>query len=223
MPPTRRQALEVMLIPGMEIIEVPAFRGVEVKRPWQAPSIRYMPFHQELNEKFNWDYVAYSPERLLLVEDEMVRRVNLVLGPGCVPHVFLARKAFRHRKMKNNREIEAIAAAHGFVISYPEDLDFVSQAKLLRDARFVLGPEGSAFFLCCFVGRGAKICILNHQETEGLVLYNGSFALKEIHLTVITGPDTGDHYRRQQDKNYMINAEAFRRFLDEWRGPPVQT
>jgi capsular polysaccharide biosynthesis protein len=70
-----------------------------------------------------------------------------------------------------NREIEAIAAAHGFVISYPEDLDFVSQAKLLRDARFVLGPEGSALFLCCFVGRGAKICILNHQEAEGLVLY----------------------------------------------------
>jgi len=224
MPPTHRQALEVMLIPDTEIIEVPAFRGVEVKRLWQAPSISYMPFHQKLNEKWKWDYNACSPERSLLVEDEMVRRVNLLLGPGAGPsRVFLARKAFRHRKMTNHREIEAIAAAHGFVISYPEDLDFVSQAKLLRDARFVLGPEGSAFFLCSFVGRGAKICILNHQETEGLVLYNGVFDLKEIHLTVITGPDTGDHHRRQQDKNYTIDAEAFRRFLDEWCGPPVQT
>jgi hypothetical protein len=182
-----------------------------------------MPFHQELNEKFKWDYVAYSPERSLLVEDEMVRRVNLVLGPECgPPRVFLARKAFRHRKMTNHREIEAIAAAHGFVMYYSEDLDFASQAKLLRDARFVLGPEGSAFFLCCFVGRGAKICILNHQETEGLVLYNGGNDLKDTHLTVITGPDTGDHHRRKQDKDYMIDAEAFRLFLDEWCGPPVQ-
>jgi hypothetical protein len=224
MPPTHRQALEVMLIPGMEIIEVPAFQGVEVKRLWQAPSMSYMPFHQKLNEKFKWDYIADSPERSLLLEDEMVRRVNLVLGPGCGPsRIFLARKAFRHRKMTNHREIEAIAAAHGFAISYPEELDFVSQAKLLRDALFVLGPEGSALFLCCFAGRGAKICILNHQETEGLVLYNGGSDLKEIDLTVITGPDTGDHQGRQQDRNYMIDADAFRRFLDEWCGPPVQT
>jgi hypothetical protein len=222
MPPTHRQALEVMLIPGMEIIEVPAFQGVEVKRLWQAPSIIYMPFHQQLNEKFKWDYMACSPERSLPVEDEMVRRVNLVLGPGYGPsRVFLARKAFRHRKITNHREIEAIAAAHGFVISYPEDLDFVSQAQLLRDARFVLGPEGSALSLCCFVGRGAKICVL-HQEEEGLVLYNKCLPLKEIHLTVITGPHTGDHDRRQHE-DYMIDAEAFRRFLDEWCRPPVQT
>jgi hypothetical protein len=137
-----------------------------------------------------------------------------------VPVLILARKAFRHRKMTNHREIEAIAAAHGFVISYPEDLDFVSQAKLLRDARFVLGPEGSAFCLLYFVGRGAKICLF-HQETEGLLLYNKCLPLKEVHLTVITGPDTGDHDRRKQDnRNCMIDAEAFRRFLDEWCGPP---
>jgi hypothetical protein len=206
----------------VEIIEVPAFRGVEVKRLWQAPSMSYMPFHQEINEKWKWDYAADSPERSLLVEDEMVRRVSLVLSPECGPsRVFLARKAFRHRKMTNHVEIEAIAAAYGFVISYPEDLDFASQAKLLRDARFVLGPEGSALFLSCFAGRGAKMCILNHQETEGLVLYNGGNDIKETPLTVITGPDTGDHHRSKQDKNYMIDAEVFRRFLDEWCGPPV--
>jgi hypothetical protein len=165
------------------------------------------------------EVVEEHPQRL-----GSVRRVNLVLGPGCGPsRVFLARKAFRHRKMTNHREIVAIAAAHGFVISYPEDFDFVSQAKLLRDARFVLGPEGSGLFLCCFVGRGAKICILNHQETEALVLHNEGCGTKEVHLTVITGPDTGDHHRRKQDKNYMIDADAFRRFLDEWCGPPVKT
>jgi hypothetical protein len=222
MPPTHRQALEAMLIPGTEIVEVPAFWGVEVKQLWQAPSIGYMPFHRQFNEKFIWDDLACSPERSLLVEDEMVRRLNLVRGPESGPsRVFLARKAFRHRKMTNHSEIEAIAASHGFVIFYPEDLDFVDQAKLLQDAHFVLGPEGSAFSLSCFVGRGAKICVL-HQEEEGLVLYNKCLPLKEIHLTVITGPDTGDHDPRKDDRNYMIDAETFRRFLDAWCGPPVQ-
>jgi hypothetical protein len=180
-----------------------------------------MPFHRQLNEKFTWEDFASSPERSLLVEDEMLRRVNLVLDPGAGPsRVFLARKAFRHRKMTNHREIEAIAAAHGFIIAYPEDLDFASQAKLLRDARFVLGPEGSAFSLCCFVGRGAKICVL-HQEEEGLVLYNKCLPLKDIHLTVITGPSTGDPDRRRDDTDYKIDAGAFRRFLDGWCGPSL--
>jgi len=94
-----------MLIPGMVISEVPAFRGVEVKRLWQAPSMSYMPFHQELNEKWKLDYVADSPERSLLVEDEMVRTLSLILGPGYgSSRVFLARKAFRHRKITNYRE-----------------------------------------------------------------------------------------------------------------------
>jgi Glycosyltransferase 61 len=217
MPPTHRQALDLMLVPGTKVVEVAAFQTVNVKRLWQAPGICYMPFHQKLNEKFKWDYVAGSPERFIAVEDEMLRRVNLALSRDSGPsRVFLARKVFRHRKLVNHLAIEEIAAARGFAISYPEDLDFAAQAKLLRDARFVVGPEGSAFFLSYFLGRGAKVCILNHHETEGLVLYNHDADLKDIDLTIITGPEVGPRRGRSQDMDYEIDPDLFRRFLDQW-------
>lgn len=222
MPPSHRQALELMLVPGTKIIEIPTFQTVQVERLWQAPGIGYMPFHQRLNEKFRWDYVVTSPERFLPIEEEMARRANIVLSSGRgASRIFLARKPFRHRKLINCREIESIAAARGFAICYPEELDFKDQVKLLRDARYVVGPEGSAFFLAYFLKRGSKVCILNHQETEGLVLYNAGADLKDIDLTIITGPNAESQGRRSQDRDYLIDADHFRRFLDEWLAVPA--
>lgn len=217
MPKTHRQALELMLAPGTGIIEVPAFRTVRVRELWSAATIGYMPFHQQLNERFRWDYVMSSPERFRPVEDEMIRRADRVLGPERgSPRVFLARKAFRHRKLVNHVDIENIAREHGFAIVYPEDLDFVEQVRLVRSARFVAAPEGSALFLSYFLGQGTKVCILNHPETLGLVGYNGGAAERGIDLTIIAGPEADERRGRSQDMNYAIDAGLFRRFLGDW-------
>jgi hypothetical protein len=152
----------------------------------------------------------------------MRRRVDLVLGPAHGPsRVFLARKPFRHRKLVNRAEIEALAEARGFAIVYPEDLDFAEQARLLRNARFVAGPEGSAFFLCLFVNEEAKVCILNHENTEGLVGYNGGNDAGAEEVTIITGPESGPRRGSPQDVDYAIDADVFRRFLEGWLSGPA--
>lgn len=218
MPASHRQALELMA-PGKQptIIEVPAFTPVRIGRLWQASSIAYMPFHQVLNGKFRWEYNMSSSERFLPVEEEMGRRADRHLDAKPGPsRVFLARRPTRHRKMINHEEIEAIAAAHGFEIVYPEDLDFRAQAKLLRDARFVLGPEGSAFFLMAFLRPGARLCILNHEETHSLTLYNWADGLKDQVLTIISGPEAGERKGRSLDMDYIIDPVVVRDFLREW-------
>ena len=217
MPRTHRQALEAMLLPGAEIIEVPAFDTVEVARLWSASSLGYMPFHQKFNERFKWDYLMNSPQRFFPVRREMLRRADLVLGAERGPsRVFLARKSFRHRKLVNHVEIEAIAAACGFAIVYTEDFDFIEQVRLLRHARFVVGPEGSSFFLNVFMGCDVRMCILNHTFTEGLVSYNSGAELINMELTIITGPRVGPQRGSPQDVDYTIDPEVFRRFLDDW-------
>lgn len=222
MPRTHRQALELMLEPGTDIIEIAAFETVRVRRLWSASSIGYMPFHQKFTERFKWDYLMSSPERFIPVENEMLRRANLALGPDRGPsHVFLARKAFRHRKLVNHLEIEAIAETRGFAIVFPEELEFNEQVRLLRDARFVVAPEGSALFLCFFLGRGAKVCILNHPDTEALVGYNGGSEMKGIELTIIAGPEVGQRRGSPQDVDYLIDADVFRGFLDKWLATSV--
>ena len=222
MPKTHRQALELLLAPGTEIIEVPAFQPVQVRHLWSASSIGYMAFHQIQNERFKWDYVMSSPERFTPVQIEMLRRADIALGTARGPErVFLGRKAFRHRKLVNKDEIEAIAEAHGFAIVYPEELDFIEQVRLLRSARYVIGPEGSALFLCYFLGQGAKVCILNHPLTEALVGYNGGNRGEGDELTIITGPQVGPLRGSPQDMDYAIDANVFRGFLGEWLAGPL--
>lgn len=214
---SHRQALEMLLLPGTEIVEIAAFESVTVRQLWTAPSIGYMAFHQILNDKFKWDYVMCSPERFAPVEDEMVRRADLVLGDKPSPErVYLARKDFRHRRLVNTAELEAMARAEGFVIVYTEEYDFIEQVRLLRGARHVIAPEGSSLFLRYFLSEGTKICILNHQITEGVVGYNGGAEAKDIALTIITGPEAGERRGRSQDMDYWIDPQVFREFLDSW-------
>jgi hypothetical protein len=220
MPKTHRQALELMLAAPLNIIEVPAFETVQVKRLWSASSIGYMPFHQKFTERFKWDYLMRSPARFRPVRAEMCRRADLVLGSSCGPsRVFLARKEFRHRKLANRAVIEALAEAHAFAIVFPEELDFVEQVGLLRNAHFVAAPEGSALFLRHFLSPGAKICILNHENTEGLVCYNSDPEVWD--LVIITGPQAGPQRGSPQDVDYMIDADVFREFLDGWLPGPL--
>jgi hypothetical protein len=225
-PKTHRQALELMLTGNPRIVEIEAFQPVRVRRLWWPPSLAYVPFHQILNELFKWDYLGCIPRDFAPLQNEMIRRADLVDAPTNGPtRVFLARKNFRHRKLVNHTEIEAIAASFGFAIVYTEELDFAAQARLLRRARYVVAPEGSSLFLCVFMGRRAKLCILNHQQTEGVVLYGGSAGPdydREIELTIITGPEAGEQHGRSQDMNYVIDPEVFCDFLVEWFGPKAE-
>jgi capsular polysaccharide biosynthesis protein len=219
MPRTHRQALELMLPSPIEIVEVPAFEPVRVKRLWMASSIAYMPFHQKFNERFTWDNLLSSSQRCVSVGREMGHRADRALGHRTSPaKVFLARKEFRHRKLVNCAAIEAIASSRGFAIVYPEELDFLEQVRLLRNARFVVAPEGSALFLTYFVKRGTKICILNHQNTAGLVMYNDGCDLTEVEITIITGPEAKENRRSPQDADYQIDERVFCSFLEDWLG-----
>jgi hypothetical protein len=214
MPKTHRAALDLMLPPTVEVIEIPAFETVRVERLWSASAIRYMSFHQKQNERFKWDYFLCSPEHSAEVREEMCRRVGRFLGNREGPaRVFLARKDSLHRKLVNRMEIEAIAVEAGFAIVYPEELGFLDQAALLRSARHVVAPEGSALFLNVFLMPGARVCILNHELTEYPVLHAEN---KDIEVTILTGPKVGEQRGSPQDANYRINTNVFRRFLAEW-------
>jgi hypothetical protein len=215
MPKSHRQSVEMMTNGERPIIEVSAFDYVNVQNLWCAPSLGYMPLYQVVNERFKWDYLVSPPDRCFSVLKEMTRRADLYLGPARGPvRVFLARRDFRHRRLINAQEIQAIAESRGFVIVYPEDLEFSAQAQLLRTAQFVIGPEGSAFFLTYFQERGNRMCVLSHPFTEALVGYNAGCMPGEV--TIVTGSLVAEHHENTLDADYVINAKIFSVFLDEW-------
>jgi capsular polysaccharide biosynthesis protein len=217
MPPSHRQALELLFADEVEIVEVPAFRAVHVQRLWVAPSLMYMALHEKRNERFTWEATAASPEQFGHAVAEMRRRTDAALVAAVTTkRVFLARKALRHRKLVNRDEIESMAARVGFTIAYPEDLSFAEQLALVRGADRILAPEGSAIFLAFFAPMAAKLCVLTHPLTDVVAEYNGLLAVHGIEVCGLSGPFVRHNEEVPHDSDYEIPPDTFSRFLLNW-------
>jgi capsular polysaccharide biosynthesis protein len=217
MPPSHRQALELLFADEVEIVEVPAFWPVHVQRLWVAPSLMYMALHEKRNARFTWEATAASPVRFGQAIAEMRRRADAVPVKVVAPkRVFLARTTLRHRKLVNRDAIESMAARVGFTIAYPEDVSFAEQLALVRGADRILAPEGSAIFLAFFAPVAAKLCVLTHPLTDVLAEYNGLLAVHGVEVCGLSGPFVRQNEEVPHDSDYEIATEAFSRFLLNW-------
>lgn len=218
MPPSHRESLALLYGTSLHLVEVPAFAAVHVRKLWFAPTLMYMPLHEKRNERFNWETVAAPAARIAQVNAEMRRLATTALGipADSTRRVFLARKAFRHRKITNAARIEDIARDHGFNVAYPEELDFAGQVDLLRTASMVVAPEGSALFLTCFSPQGARVCVLSHPLTDVLADYNAALASAGVSFCALTGAIQRWNESTPHDSDYEIDPAGFSRFLDRW-------
>jgi Glycosyltransferase 61 len=218
MPSTHRQALELMLPRGVQIIELAPFQTARVHRLWCAPSQMHLPVYGKLNERARWDYLASPPSRFAPIIREIVRRAEPAMAPADAnpsEKIFLARKKQNARQMVNREAIEAAAEARGFRVVCAEDLSFADQASLLRDARFVVGPEGSAMTLLFFARPGTKLLILQHPYTAGSPVLASLLREVGIDVTVMTGPYVHINQEYAHFSDYEIDGPGFSRFLDD--------
>ena len=218
MPGTHRQALELMLPRGVQIIELAPFVTAQVRRLWYAPSQMHMPVRAKLNERAKWDYLGSPPSRFSPIFREMGRRVEAAMSPAAVEpseRVFLSRRKQGVRKMVNREAIEAAAEARSFRVVSAEDLTFAHQASLLRQARFVVGPEGSAMALLFFAKPGTKALILQHRYTAGSPVLASLLREVGIDVTLMTGPYARVDEAYAHFSDYEIDPLGFSRFLDD--------
>jgi len=215
MPASHRALLLALAPPGTEVIEVRRFETLRVEKLWVTPGQMHMPLLERINPKFRWDYLGSPPARLAHVMREMDRRLPHRAGRG-LHRVFLARPASNHRRLVNKLVIEGIAQARGFEIVYPETLDIHGQAALLREADFVLGPEGSAFFLAFFARPGTQICLLDHPHTAGMTLLTAPLREIGVQSRMFTGPFAQVEAEFRHCSDYSIDEIAFAQFLDRW-------
>jgi hypothetical protein len=225
MPRQHLEMLRALLPPGASIIELKPYQRVKVNKLWCASSQMHVPVLQVNNDRFRWEFMASPPWRFGPIIRDMARRVaaNLPEGGEPVERVFLARRkrkvGHQHRLMANDAVIQAVAQARGFRIVYPEDLSFTEQVLLVRDARYLMGPEGSAFFLAFFARRRLRICMLDHAMVDGLALYDGPLGSVGHETTVITGSFTSIWRDWRHNSDYQIDENVFARFLNDWLEP----
>src|SRR5205085_11989551 len=111
-------------------IALPPFATARVGRLWCASSQMYTGVLAKINDRHRWEYFLPSPARFAGIIGEMVRRVEARTAiPTGQDRIFLARKGSLRRQLVNNAAIEAAAGARGFVVIYPEELDFAEQIR----------------------------------------------------------------------------------------------
>jgi Glycosyltransferase 61 len=216
MPASHREALERMLPEGFSILTVPAGASVCADELWCAPSLFYMPQLEIVNARFRWDVLAAPPDRFHPVLHRMGRSFasgDAALNDG---RIYLARRPQQRRKLENQTAIEALVRAHGFLVIYPEDYVFAEQARLIRQARHVIAPEGSAEFLMFLARPGSRLLVLNHTITEGLPVFTALVQRHGIDVTVMTGPITRPHQSWPHFSDYRVDESVLAAFLDQW-------
>ena len=216
MPATHRQFLRMLLPLNTEIIEVPFSASVRAARLWCAPRLFFVPVFPRTYDVSWVKYRTAPPERFAAAVREMWRRLDVnrqtTIGPK---RVFLARKAEQNRKLRNHAAIEKYAERRGFVIVYPQDLDFADQLALMQGARYIIGPSGSALFLSYLARPGAKLCILNSENTLRATTFTCLLQELGIDVSILTGPVVQEH-EIPHHVDYSIPAKTFREFLDSW-------
>ena len=217
LPAVHRESIELMLPDGVELITIPGLTTVRVDRLWCAPALFYAPSWEKMDSRFSYAHRAPPPARFAAVTQEMARRADYAIRESASPQrIFLARRTSLWRNLVNNNNIEAAAKVHDFSIIIPEELDFAGQVNLVRNARFVIVPEGSAVCLAYFARPGMKVCILNHTLVEWPIIYNSFLSGAGVDITIMTGPIVRRHPEFLDRADYTIDECRFSEFLNGW-------
>jgi hypothetical protein len=217
MPTTHRQFLRMLLPSKTEIIEVPISASVRAAQLWCAPRLFFIPVYPKNWGHRPWlSYRTAPPERFATAVHEMWRRLDVnrrtAIGPK---RVFLARKPEQLRKLRNHAAIEEYAVRRGFVIVYPQDVDFADQLALMQGARYIIGPAGSALILSYLARPGTKLCVLNSEYTLAATTWTCLLQELGIDVSILTGPIVQQH-EVPHFVDYSIPERTFGEFLDSW-------
>jgi hypothetical protein len=225
----QRQMLQLLLADDQEIVPLHDFDTACVAHLWCASTPIYMPPPQHRNADVKWDHPTSPPAPPLATLQEMVRRIEPQMPKTNCERLYLAAPDFAAPEagagrmvnghiwpMVNGHIIEAVAQARGFTVVYPEWLDFVELAAMIRHARHIVGPESPALWLSFFARPGAKVCVLNHPDNAGVALLLGSLGALGIDATVLAGTSCDVHAWAPQLSEYEIDEIAFAQFVHSW-------
>ena len=99
---------------------------------------------------------AVHPKSIRFLQAQAAR-VARRLSPVRAARVYLARKPDRRRNLKNLAFIETLLDQAGFVKIFPEDLTFLEQIAVMRQAEVIVGVHGSALFNAIWAPPGTRV------------------------------------------------------------------
>ena len=103
--------------------------------------------------------LSKRPEALAALRALVLR--DALRLPAASRRLFVSRGAHPARRLVNEAELVAVAAAAGYETVQPEQLDLPAQAALFRSASCIVGVKGAALANLMFCAAGAQVLVLS--------------------------------------------------------------
>lgn len=124
--------------------------------------------------------------------------------------IYLSRQNQAHRKIENELEVKQILRVFGFQTLVPENMSFQDQVNIIRQAKIIFGPQGSAFTLQIFMKPGI---IIEAFPRNRIHLFNRQVAMIKGHKHFILTDSRGPDDTGSAGPNLSINPQELRSLL----------
>lgn len=126
--------------------------------------------------------------------------------------IWVSRQKTRRRRISNEGQIRDLIEKNGFLIVYPEDLNFAEQVELFSSAKVIAGLHGAGLTNMVFMEEGSTVC---EVRRFGDFHNNSFFALADAaghnYRYLLTQP--GAHF--SSDGDCIVDGQELGRVLDQ--------
>jgi capsular polysaccharide biosynthesis protein len=160
MPPQHFESLRVVMGEWPLHVHHPSTL-LHVGKLWLASTPTYHPDRFDLPY---WVGSAVSEPHLDYLRQRALEK--MAPGPQLPKNIYLSRRGYRGRKIRNERELEKELARARFTRVRPETLGFLEQVRLFHNADVIAGPGGAAMSNLLFCRPGAKVLALTGERNK---------------------------------------------------------
>ncbi len=131
------------------------------------------------------------------------------------PLVYVSRRDAACRRVRNEAEVEALLASHGFESYALTELSFREKAALFSGARAVVGPVGAGLVNILFCAEGTPLIELLPRNLVVPDYLDLAARLGMPHYPIICAPESAAAHRATADHpdDLTVDLEALRRTL----------
>jgi capsular polysaccharide biosynthesis protein len=158
-----------------------------------------------------WNIHTFTWHSLALVE-ELRRQAR---GKDTPRRLFISRAQSASRRIENEDEIVQLAAKHGFVRVFPEQMPFAEQVALFAGAEAVAGALGAGLANAAFMAPGGTLVEFAPEQRQGdAVLFANLAHHRGLKYSGVVSPLTGDQRRPFDRRDFRVAPRAAAQALD---------
>ncbi len=159
-------------------------------RPWQRQGYALAGVERRLLELpdgvVRLANVWLAPRGLIRIDEPRGRAVARIQALGDrvsntaasgPRRIYVSREGTRHRRPRNEREVQELVSARGFAVVRPETMEVADQIRLFRGADIALGVHGSGLSNAAFMRPGGMLLeIAPSRPATPPILHNAVFS-----------------------------------------------